>query len=191
MKNEALESLSREQLLTLLELSAKNWLALDGVWFQSVERKYGMDEAMYHDIEAWRRFTEIEARRIKQFLGLPEQPGLEGLAQALPLRLSACNNAYELQLTEHTLVYRVLDCRVQTARTRKGMALHPCRSVGLVEYAGFASVIDTRIACRCLSCYPDIKDSTCACSWEFTLESSLPKGTPPAAQQADAGNGCG
>lgn len=27
---------------------------MDGVWFQSVERKYGMDEAMHHDREAWR-----------------------------------------------------------------------------------------------------------------------------------------
>ena len=84
-----------------------------------------MDEAMYHDIEAWRRFTEIEARRIKQFLGLPEQTGLEVLAQALPLRLAVRNNAYDLHQTEHALVYRVLDCRVQTARSHKGMALPP------------------------------------------------------------------
>ena len=80
---EALESLSRDQLLELIAIYSKNWLAMDGVWFQSVERKYGMDEAMYHDVEAWRRFTVTEARRIKKFLGLPERPGLEGLAQAL------------------------------------------------------------------------------------------------------------
>ncbi|VYT07609.1 MULTISPECIES: DUF6125 family protein [Bacteroides] len=30
---------------------------MDGVWFQSVERKYGMDEAMHHDREAWRVFN--------------------------------------------------------------------------------------------------------------------------------------
>lgn len=29
---------------------------MDGVWFQSVERKYGMDEAMHHDREAWESF---------------------------------------------------------------------------------------------------------------------------------------
>ena len=65
MINETLQSLTREQLLTLLEMDAKNWLAIDGVWFQSVERKFGMDEAMFHDAEAWRRFTVVEARRIK------------------------------------------------------------------------------------------------------------------------------
>ena len=41
-----LETLSKDELIRLMELQAKNWLALDGVWFQSVERKCGMDEAM-------------------------------------------------------------------------------------------------------------------------------------------------
>ena len=77
--NNALEELSREQLVQLIELYSKNWLAMDGVWFQSVERKLGMDEAMYHDAEAWRSFTVIEAKRLKQFLGLPERAGLKGL----------------------------------------------------------------------------------------------------------------
>ena len=83
MKNEFLLSLSKEELIRLIEDYSKNWLAMDGVWFQSVERMRGMDEAMHHDAEAWRRFTVIEAKRIKAFLGLPERPGLEGLARAL------------------------------------------------------------------------------------------------------------
>lgn len=80
---EALEHLSREQLLELITAYSRNWLAMDGVWFQSIERKFGMDEAMYHDIQAWQRFTVTEARRIKKFLQLPEHPGLPGLKAAL------------------------------------------------------------------------------------------------------------
>lgn len=86
---EHLSALGKEDLIRLIEIYSKNWLALDGVWFQSVERKRGMDEAMEHDAEAWRRFTVIEARRIKTFLGLPEHAGLEGLAAALRLRFYA------------------------------------------------------------------------------------------------------
>ncbi len=67
------------------------------------------------------------------------------------------------------LVYRVVDCRIQAARTRKGMPLHPCKSVGLVEYAGFARAIDERITCSCLSCFPDVTDETCVCVWRFSL----------------------
>ena len=54
-KNSALCALSKEELLSLLEIYAKNWLAMDGVWFQSIEQKLGMDEAIYHDEQAWRR----------------------------------------------------------------------------------------------------------------------------------------
>ena len=57
INEETLASLSKEQLIELIEIYAKNWLALDGVWFQSVERKEGMEEAIYHDLEAWKRFT--------------------------------------------------------------------------------------------------------------------------------------
>lgn len=37
MYNKYLAELSKEQLLELIELYAKNWLAHDGVWFQSIE----------------------------------------------------------------------------------------------------------------------------------------------------------
>ena len=49
---ENLAALSKDQLIELIEIYSKNWLAMDGVWFQSVERKLGMDEAMHHDKEA-------------------------------------------------------------------------------------------------------------------------------------------
>lgn len=126
----ALEALSREQLVELLGIYSKNWLALDGLWFQSVERKLGMDEAMEHDREAWRDFTAIEARRIKAFLGLPEQAGLEGLARALSLRLYANLNREAITIHGSTLTYRVLDCRVQAARPAQGHVLPPVQIRG-------------------------------------------------------------
>ena len=165
-----LEGLDREQCLDLLEIYAKNWLAMDGVWFQSIESKEGMDSAMYHDGEAWRRFTVIEAKRIKAFLHLPEQPGLEGLAKALPYRFYGCLNEFDISFKDrNTLIFKNIACRVQTARRRKGMELHPCRPVGLIEHEGFARTIDPRIRCRCLSCYPEITDPEVCCSWEFSI----------------------
>ena len=170
MKNKMLEELSKDELVQLIDIYSKNWLALDGVWFQSVERRRGMDEAMLHDKEAWSRFTVIEAKRIKEFLRLPEYPGLEGMKKALSLRFYANLNEDEYIMEGNKLVYRMVDCRVQSARKRKGMELHPCKSVGIIEYSEFARTIDSRISCRCLSCCPDITDETCCCAWEFTLE---------------------
>ena len=171
MKNENnLNLLSKEELIELIEIYSKNWLALDGVWFQSVESKDGMDAAMYHDREAWARFTVIEAKRIKEFLHLPEHAGTEGLARALGYRFYANLNQGEIQQDAQTLIYRVPECRVQTARKRKGMCWHPCKMVGIVEYTEFAKVVDSRFRCECLSCYPDVTDESVCCAWRFTLE---------------------
>ena len=167
-----LNSLSKEELIDLIDIYAKNWLAHDGVWFQSIERKLGMDEAIFHDEEAWRRFTVVEAKRIKKFLKLSEHAGLEGLAKALELRFYGSINDYELIFKDDKLIFRNVDCRVQTARKRKNMPFHPCKSVGIFEYSGFAKTIDDRIRCQCLSCYPDITDESTCCSWEFSLDTN-------------------
>ena len=169
MENSALNSLSKEELCQLITLYSKNWLAMDGVWFQSIEEKFGMDEAMFHDARAWERFTRIEATRIKTFLRLPEYAGIEGLRRALPLRFYANLNQDEIIVKGNSLLYRTLSCRVQAARSRKGMPLHPCKPVGIIEYEGFAKVIDPRFTCECISCYPDITDASCSCAWLFTL----------------------
>ena len=79
-----LDELTREQLVELLEITAKDTIALDGTWFQSLEAEQGMDTAMEHDRAAWRRFVPSEARRLKKLLALPDACGLEGLATALP-----------------------------------------------------------------------------------------------------------
>ena len=166
----ALERLSKEELIDLVEIYAKNWLALDGVWFQSVEQSRGMDEAMFHDEEAWRRYSAIEARRLKAFLKLPERAGLEGLRAALELRFYANLNAFEMATEGDALVLRNTRCRVQDARARKGLNFHPCRAVGIAEYGEFARAIDQRIRTRCLSCYPLVTDASVCCAWEFTLD---------------------
>lgn len=168
--HEILSALSKEQLIELLGIYAKNWLALDGVWFQSVERKFGMDEAMFHDAEAWRRWTVIEAKRIKDFLGLPEHPGLDGLEKALALRFYGNLNDFTFVRSGDTLRFTNTKCRVQDARRRKGMPFHPCKSVGCLEYEGFARTIDDRIACRCVSCFPDVTIPGIGCAWEFEVE---------------------
>ncbi|MBM7867705.1 hypothetical protein GTO89_13750 [Heliobacterium gestii] len=161
----------KEQLSKFIEDLAKRWLAHDGLWFQAVEKKYGMEAAMEADAAAWARFSPIEAQRIKAFLGLPEQGGLDALEQALQYRLYAFINEQSIvRESPDKLIFRMIDCRVQSARERKKMDLFPCKEVGIVEYKTFAQAIDPRIETRCLQCPPDPK-SDCYCAWEFTLKS--------------------
>ena len=110
METDVLSKLSKEQLEELVRTYARNMLALDGVWFQSVERELGMDRAMRHDERVWQAFTQTEARRIKGFLQLPDRPGLDGLERALSLRFAAfANRQVELRRESDSLTFRVVD----------------------------------------------------------------------------------
>jgi hypothetical protein len=72
-------------------------------------------------------------------------------------------------VTDRKAVFRMRDCRVQSARKRRGLPDFPCKSVGLVEYAEFARAIDPRIQTRCIACPPDEHPEEFWCAWEFAL----------------------
>jgi hypothetical protein len=151
--------------------AAKNWIAMDGLWFQAVEQEYGMEAAVFLDQNVWKQYAVIEARRIKERLHLPERGGLEALAIAFNNRLFTHVNETEILRPDNkTLVVTTKTCRVQGARERKGMPLFPCRSVGMVEFPVFARTIDPSVRTECLSCPPGTKEGTPYCSWKFTLE---------------------
>ncbi len=170
MRFPQLAGLSQQELIGLLEDAAKNWLAHDGLWFQAVESKYGMEAAIEADKEAWRRFTVIEARRIMERHKIAKGGGIAALVRALSFRLYAYINRQEvIEETDRRVVFRMLNCRVQSARQRKGLPDFPCKPVGLVEYEWFAKTIDERIQTRCLFCPPDPHPSDAWCAWEFFI----------------------
>lgn len=165
-----LEQMSKEELIAVIVDDAKNWLAHDGLWFQAVEKMYGMDIAMDADREAWRHFTVIEAKRIMERLGMKPGGGIPALVECLKHRLYARLNLQDcIELTDDRVVFRMLDCRVQSARKRKGLADFPCKSVGIVEYSEFARAIDPRITTNCLACPPDKHPDEFWCAWEFKI----------------------
>lgn len=170
----AMQKKSREELLALLKAASVNWLVNDGVWFQAVEKRFGMDYAKRCNDTAWTRLSPYEAIRIKKLLNLPEKAGLEGLKTALGFRLYATINRQSIEdVDDHTFIFRMNECRVQTARKRKGLDDYPCKSGGLVEFSTFASTIDPRIKTECIGCPPDTHPDDWYCAWRFTLKSEV------------------
>ncbi len=165
-----LEELSPEELISLIEDGAKNWLAMDGLWFLAVEERFGLEAAIALDRAVWERFSPIEARRILRRREIASGGGLPALAEALQYRLYARINEQEIRWTDRgTLLLQVNTCRVHEARNRDGRPPFPCRSVGLVEYGTFAHAVDPRIQTQCLGCPLD-KPAEAWCAWEFSTE---------------------
>ena len=160
--------LSREDLLKLLEVYAKNWAAHDGCWFLAAEEKYGLDTAMTLDAASWERFAPIEAERIKNAFNIPDNGGLPALEQALKLRMYLLANKQEIvRVSESILELRMIECRVQQARRRKGLQDFPCKLVSVIGFPQFAAAIDPAIRTECLACPPDPVGEG-YCRWRFT-----------------------
>ncbi len=168
---EILQSLSKETLIEMLEDQAKNWLAHDGLWFQAVEKQYGMETAIELDKEAWISFTQIEAKRIMRLHNITPGSGIPALKKALQFRLYArINDQSLIDIDQQTLRFEMNDCRVQSARKRRGLDDFPCKPVGIAEYAFFAHTIDDRIRTAVICCPPDDHPESYYCAWQFTLE---------------------
>ena len=167
----ALKSLPRETLSGLIEKLAINWLANDGIWFQAVEKRFGMFDAKRCNDTCWTRFSPFEATRIKELLELPDNGGIPALKQALGCRLYAVINEQSIEdVNEQSIIFRMNNCRVQAARKRRGLPDYPCKSAGMVEYPYFARTIDRRITTECIGCPPDNHPDDWFCAWKFTLE---------------------
>jgi hypothetical protein len=160
--------MSPKALFNLMDDVAVNWLANDGVWFQTVEFASGMNDAKRCNDSCWAHFSPFEARSVKNFLKLPERAGLEGLKKALRFRLYARINTQSfIDENPDSFIFQMNTCRVQAARKRKGLADYPCKSGGIVEYTYFARAIDSRIQTECIACPPDEHPDEWTCAWRF------------------------
>lgn len=167
---EVLSGMSEQSLVRLLRALGVNWLANDGIWFQTVEKSQGMFDAKRCNDTCWSRYSPFEANRIKDLLGLPDSGGLSALKKALGFRMYSLINTQSIEdVDDRAFIFYMNDCRVQAARKRKGLEDYPCKSAGVVEYPTFASQIDSRIVTECIGCPPDPHPEGWFCAWKFTL----------------------
>lgn len=165
-----ISNLSDIQLIDLRKAMALNWLANDGVWFQEVESRFGMNDAKFCNDEAWRMFSPFEANQIINLIKLPRYSGLDGLKKALQYRLYADINKQSIgNEKDSSFDFYMNECRVQIARNRKGMPDYPCKSAGIIEYSTFAQTIDSRIQTEVIACPPDNHPIEWFCGWHFKL----------------------
>ena len=166
----ALLDMSDDKLMDLMTNLGINWIANDGVWFQAVEMVHGMNDAKRCNDSTWTRYSPFEAWSIKEFLGLGEHPGIDGIKKALSFRMYGRVNVQSIiDEAPNVVVFEMNKCRVQDARKRRGLDDYPCKSVGLVEYGYFAEMIDDRFETECIGCPPDPHPEEWFCSWRFIL----------------------
>jgi len=164
-----LVNMEKDSLIRLIKAMSLNWLTSDGIWFRTVEDNHDMYTSKRCNDTCWTKYSPLEAAMIKSFLQLPEQSGLDGLEQALSLRLYTSINEQIIERSGNELVLRMVKCLVQQTRKINKLPDYPCKSAGMVEFPAFAKTIDPRIKVDCINCPPDEHPKAWFCAWRFYI----------------------
>lgn len=153
---------------TLLHL--RNMWAVDGLYYLGIEEKWGTKAATEIDRKVWEVMGKIEARRLKELLGIKEND-IPSLMKAL--RYSGWTLDLEnkiIIIKKNKGIIRNVKCRVQNTRLKKGLPEFGCKSVRWGFLKSFAKEFNSEIEVKCNVCPPDEHPDDLWCEWEFTLK---------------------
>jgi hypothetical protein len=162
-----LESLPKEKLIELMFTHIRGLWTVDGLYFLGIEEKNSTEAATEVDTNVWRVMGKIEARRLKEVLGIKDG-GLGSLAKALRSTSWYLDlDDAELVETGDSVIVRNLSCRVQKTRIGKGLPEFACKSVRSSFFSSFAKEFNPDIEMNCKLCPPDKHSDSLWCEWEF------------------------
>ena len=168
---ERLGEMDREKLLRLFQMQIKNIWRVDGLYFQGIEKRFGVDAATEIDKETWRILAKIEARDLKKLYDVDR---VKEIKMFMEMLLNTSWALYQtkkkVEINGDTGVFKVVSCRVQEARLKKGLGVFPCKPVRLGYLEEFAREMNPDIKVEVISCPPDEKDPEYWCGWKFILE---------------------
>ena len=167
-----LEALPKDKLLDLFFLHIRNLWRVDGLYFLGIEEKFGTEAAAEIDTNCWKIMGKIEARDLKALLEI-KQNDVSSLMYALRNTSWALDqNDKEVEVSQARGIFRVVKCRIQLTRTRKGLEVFPCKNVRFTYLKAFAEEFNPNIEVACRICPPGERSPNVWCEWEFRLKKS-------------------
>ena len=170
---EMLKKLPLEKLFDVFFLHIRNLWRVDGLYFLGIEEKFGTEAATEIDANCWKILAKIEARDLKRTLGIEKVEDAETLLYLLrntSWALYQTKKAVEINPSKTAGRFRVVSCRVQEARLRKGLEIFPCKKVRFGYLKSFAEELNPNFEVKCIVCPPDEKPPNYWCEWEFKLK---------------------
>ena len=169
MDRKLLMEMDKERIIELFFLQMRNMWTVDGLYYLGIEDKFGTDSATEIDRKVWEVMGKIEARRLKETLGI-KGDDIRTVMEALRLTSWSLDlEDKEIIVQEKKAIFRNTNCRVQKTRIRKGLGEFPCKNVRGGYLESFAKEFNPNIVVNCKVCPPDEHDENLWCEWEFLL----------------------
>jgi hypothetical protein len=165
-----LSQLPKEKIPEYIFMQLRNLWSVDGLYFLGIEEAYGNKTATDIDAHVWEVMGKIEARKLKEFLGITgtDIPSMMKALQYSSWALDLEDKEITLK-KEHALI-RNVRCRVQNTRVSKGLKEFGCKPVRFGFLKAFAKEFNPDIVVKCTVCPPDNHPENLWCQWEFTLK---------------------
>ena len=164
-----LTSLTKQELVAMIESFCHSTYAVDGLWFQAVEKLLDTATAIKMDKEVWSKAGFGEALRLKKLTEIKDD--LDGLAKAFNLHSMFQVTEYEVsRRSDEILIFTVTNCKMQKARIKKGLGEFACKDVGIPCMEGFSKGVNPNSKVKCVTCPPDKHPDDVWCKWEFTID---------------------
>jgi len=168
---EMFRKMSEDKLFELFSLQIRNLWRVDGLYFLGIEKKFGTEAATKIDAECWATMAILEAKSLRKLFSV-EKVDLTTLMYLLRNTSWALDHQQnkEIEVTPTKAVLRIVKCRTQEARLRKGLSEFPCKKVRYGYLKNFAKTLNPNIEVICKVCPPDEHPPDLWCEWHFILK---------------------
>jgi len=167
-----LERLSKEELLELVRLYSKLFLAVDAFWYLAVREKVDEDTATACDIWVWEKYTPYEFKRLIPLRNV-KGSDLEAFATVLGFSPWFANLEYSLTREgENRLSFTVLECPTLQALKREGAGRENviCREVDPKLFQIMIQCFNPSGKARPIELPPETYGKSICCRWQFSIE---------------------
>jgi hypothetical protein len=145
---------------------------VDGLYFLGIEEKFGTEAATMIDAKCWETMAVLEAKSLHKLFST-EKVDLTTLMHLLRNTSWALyQQNKEIEITPTKAILRIVKCRTQETRLRKGLDEFPCKKVRYGYLRNFAQTLNPNIKVVCKTCPPDKHPPNLWCEWHFILVES-------------------
>ncbi|MBU7030886.1 MAG: hypothetical protein HXS48_28390 [Theionarchaea archaeon] len=165
-----LKSLPEEKLIEVMMFNNRNIWRVDGLYFLGIENKFGTEAAAEIDAGVWNVMGTLEARILKKTFDV-EDATIDTVMELLRYTSWALDQQEKIITVEDsTGILKILNCRTQLTRLKRGLSEFPCKQVRHSYLKTFAEEIAPHIQCTCIVCPPDEHSGDVWCEWHFVPE---------------------
>ena len=146
----------------------RSYSAVDGLWFMKVEEQLGFQKALETDRQVWEIVPKIQARFLKEVMGL--DAGLDALRACFTEKLRLDGSEFGTETTSNGFTVTMHKCPWHETMIKSGRE-HLSNKVGdticITEYSGWAKEFGNDISCSVMS---RICDGSETCTIKFSRD---------------------